>query len=272
MAPMRVLMCPPMYYGIQYEINRWMKRSRQSDHLLAHRQWRDLYLLLKDRLGVDVSLIVPKPGLPDMVFTANAGFVWDKNLLLSNFRHEVRRGEAAHFANWFAANGYTVFHLPLNSYFEGEGDLLMCGGVLFAGHPIRSSVASHANAADILQRQILSLRLIDPWFYHLDTCFCPLGRTAALYYPAAFDHDGLNLLRDHVHSLLAVSEEEARRFACNAVVVDNTIIMNDGCPNIRRDLEARGFSVFELSLSEFIKAGGSAKCLVLKIPHDDCRN
>lgn len=265
-------MCPPMYYGIEYEINLWMNRSRQSDHLLAQQQWGNLYRLLNERLRVEVSLIAPRPELQDMVFTANAGFVWGRKLILSNFRYDVRRGESAHVEKWFAAKQYEIIHLPREDYFEGEGDLLMCGDVLFAGHPIRSSLTSHRRAAEIIQRKIVSLKLIDRWFYHLDTCFCPLSRSAAIYYPAAFEADALDLLKDHVHTLIAVGEEEARRFACNAIVVEKNVVMNDGCPKIRCQLEAHGFSVFEVSLSEFIKAGGSAKCLVLKIPHDDSRN
>ena len=129
---MRLLMCPPLYYGIEYEINLWMNTNRPSDHGLAQQQWEKLYGVLKTHLNLDVSLIVPKPGLPDMVFTANAGFVWGRNLILSNLRYEVRRPESAHVEDWFAARGYNIFHLSLEDYFEGEGDLLRCGDVLFA--------------------------------------------------------------------------------------------------------------------------------------------
>src|SRR6266481_9493882 len=109
---MRVLMCPPSFYGIEYEINPWMSRNRQSDYLLAEKQWRALYQLLQDRLGVDVCLMEARPGLPDMVFTANAGLVWENKFIVSNFRYEVRRDEATHFENWFAARNYEIFHLP----------------------------------------------------------------------------------------------------------------------------------------------------------------
>jgi N-dimethylarginine dimethylaminohydrolase len=166
-----MLMCPPVYYGIEYEINPWMNRKYQSESRLAQRQWRALYQLLKSRLGVDVALTEPKPGLPDMVFTANAGFPSGNKFIVSNFRYAVRRGEAIQFENWFAAKNYEICHLPEMSYFEGEGDLLTCGEILFAGHPYRSSFVSHQRVAEILQRQIIPLRLINDWFYHLDTCF-----------------------------------------------------------------------------------------------------
>ena len=130
---MRVLMCPPSFYGIEYEINPWMSRNRQSDYLLAQKQWRALYQLLQDRLDVDVCLMEARPGLPDMVFTANAGLVWENKFIVSNFRYEVRRDEATHFENWFAARNYEIFHLPEQNHFVGEGDMILCGDLFFAG-------------------------------------------------------------------------------------------------------------------------------------------
>ena len=266
---MRVLMCPPVYYGIEYEINPWMSLSRESNFVSAVEQWGALYQILQQRLRVNVSLIEPRPGLPDMVFTANAGLVWKNNFIVSNFRHHVRQGEATYFENWFAARNYEIFHLAEQSYFEGEGDLLMCGDILFAGYPTRSSMVAHQRTAEIIEREIVSLRLTDDWFYHLDTCFCPLSSHEAIYYPAAFDTNALRRLENHIGTLLPVTEEEARRFACNSIVVEKNVIMNEGCPRTRRLLESSGYCVFEIPLTEFIKAGGSAKCLVLKVPHCD---
>jgi arginine dihydrolase len=260
-------MCPPVYYGIEYEINPWMSRGRQSNFALAMKQWQGLYQLLQHQLHMDVSLIEPRQGLPDMVFTANAGIVWKNRFIVSNFRYEVRRDEAPHFENWFADRNYEIFHLPEQNHFEGEGDLLMCGDLFFAGYPTRSSMIAHRRAAEIIECEIISLRLTSDWFYHLDTCFCPLNSHEAIYYPAAFDAPALRILENHIGTLHPVSEEEARRFACNAIVVKKNVIMNDGCPRIRSVLESLGFSVFEIPLTEFIKAGGSAKCLVLKVPH-----
>jgi N-dimethylarginine dimethylaminohydrolase len=264
---MRILMCPPAYYGIEYEINPWMSRSRPSDPIVAHEQWRALYELVQHRLGMEVLLMEARPGLPDMVFTANAGLVWENKFIVSNFRHQARRGEAAHFENWFAARNYEIVHLPARNHFEGEGDLLMCGDRFFAGYPNRSSILSHKKLAKIIEREVLPLKLINDWFYHLDTCFCPLSANQAICYPAAFDADSLSVLEKTIDGLIAVDEAEARRFACNAIVLEKNVIMNDGCPNIHDRLESLGFSVFELSFTEFIKAGGSAKCLVLKLPH-----
>jgi N-dimethylarginine dimethylaminohydrolase len=265
-------MCPPTYYGIEYEINPWMSRTRQSDSQLGQEQWSSLNEILRNRLTVEVSLVEPRTGLPDMVFTANAGLVWNKKFIASNFRHEVRRGEVQYFVDWFRVRGYEIFHLPQENFFEGEGDLLMHGDLFFAGYHIRSDILSHQRVAEILEHEVLSLELTSEWFYHLDTCFCPLGNGQALFYPPAFDAYGLKVLEEHIPTLIEVQQPEAKRFACNAIVVEKNLVMNDGCPDSRKKVESLGFSVYETPLSEFIKAGGSAKCLVLKVPHEEVFN
>jgi N-dimethylarginine dimethylaminohydrolase len=260
---MQLLMCSPSYYGIEYEINPWMKRSRQSDAALASRQWNELCRVLAEKLPAEIQLIDAVPKLPDMVFTANAGLVWQNKFIVSNFRHEVRRAEAAHFAQWFRARGFEIVYLPEKYYFEGEGDLLRCGELWFAGYHIRSDMMAHQKVAEIVDREILSLELTSGWFYHLDTCFCPLSDQTALFYPPAFDDYAKTVLEEHIPDLIPVPAQEAERFACNAVIGDKDVVMNTGCPLARKKLESRGFNVYETPLDEFLKAGGSAKCLTL---------
>jgi len=262
---MRLLMCPPDYYGIEYEINPWMSRNRQSSRRRAYKQWSDLQQILEHRLALGVNLIDPKPGLPDMVFCANAGLVWRCKFILSNFRHEFRRGEVQHYAEWFRNRGFEIIHVPEEYFFEGEGDLLRCGEVWFAGYHIRSDILAHQRVAEIIESEILSLELTNEWFYHLDTCFCPLDERHALFYPAAFDSYAREVLAERIPVLIPVSEQEAQRFACNAIVADKEIVMNEGCPEVRDQLESLGFTVYATPLDEFIKAGGSAKCLTLNI-------
>jgi N-dimethylarginine dimethylaminohydrolase len=262
---MQLLMCPPDYYGIEYEINPWMSRSHPSDLARAQQQWHALRRLLQEGLAVDVRLVEPQLGLPDMIFTANAGLVWQDKFIVSNFRHEVRRREAAHFEEWFRHQGFEIAHLPQKVSFEGEGDLLKCGDSWLAGYHFRSDIGAHQKIAEIIEQEILSLELTNEWFYHLDTCFCPLSEKQALFYPPAFDPYALRVLEDHIPHLIAVSAAEAARFACNAIVVDKNIVMNEGCPKVREQLEGIGFAVFVTPLSEFLKAGGSAKCLALII-------
>ncbi len=266
---MRLLMCPPLYYGIEPEDPR-IGRSRQGNPQTAQEQWRALYRLLEDNLDMEIVLLEPRAGLPDMVFTANAGLVWGNKFIAGNLRDEARRAEAPAFENWFQVRGYEIFHLPENNRFEGEGDLLLCGDRLLAGCRAPSAdAASHRKVAEILGRDVLSLRLADDWLYHLDACLCPLGPGQALFYPSAFDSEASKTLADSIGTLVAVPEDEARRFACNAIVVEKNVVMNDACPQTREQLRSLGFSVFETPLSEFAKAGGSAKCLVLKVPHQE---
>lgn len=258
-----ILMCPPKYYGIEYEINPWMSRSRGADPSLAKKQWENLYNILERKLGLKISLLEPQPGVPDLVFTANAGLVSGSVFIPSNFRYPQRQKESPFFRQWFEKQGYEIRPLPENLYFEGEGDALFVGENLFAGYRIRSDIQTHALLGEILQREVLSLELVDSKFYHLDTCFCPLGPEAAAYYPAAFDPYGQRVIKTDVALKLEVSTLEALRFACNAVVVEKKVVLNTGCPELKKNLQTLGYEVWETDLSEFIKAGGSAKCLVL---------
>lgn len=264
----RILMCPPDYYGIEYEINPWMSRSRGSAPERAHQQWQALHRTLT-ALGVTVELLTPQPGLPDLVFTANAGLVHGQRFFSSRFRHEVRARETPHFDAWFAAHGFTVEHLPENTFFEGAGDALFCGPSLFAGYRIRSDVHGHQWLGQALGKQVLPLELVDPHFYHLDTCFCPLAPGEAIWFPAAFDEYGRRVVQGHIPRLLAVTEPEAHRFGCNAVVVGKTVITNTGCHQLAADLRSWGYATVAVELDEFLKAGGSAKCLTLRLDGEE---
>ena len=264
----RILMCPPDYYGIEYEINPWMSRARGSTPEKARRQWGELYRTLCG-LGVTVDLLTPQPELPDLVFTANAGLVFGRRFFSSRFRYEVRARESPHFDRWFEEHGFTVEHLPEGVYFEGAGDALFCGPVLFAGYRIRSDVRGHQYIGKAINKLVLPLELVDPRFYHLDTCFCPLAPGEALYFPAAFDAYGQKVLASHIPRLLAVAEDEAQRFGCNAVVVGKTVVTNTGCPKLAADLTAWGYEPVAVKLDEFLKAGGSAKCLTLRLDGEE---
>ena len=264
----RILMCPPDFYGIEYEINPWMDRKVGSDPAEARRQWQALHDTLAG-LGASVELMDPVPGLPDLVFTANSGLIWGERFLSSRFRHGVRQGETPHYDAWFAARGFRVETLPARMYFEGAGDALFCGETLFAGYRFRSDARSHLWIGDHLGVPVLPLELVDPRFYHLDTCFCPLAAGAAIYYPGAFDDYGRSVLRDQIPTLIEVSAEEAVSFSCNAVVVGRSVALNVGAPKLARSLQDAGYSVHPLLLTEFIKAGGSAKCLTFRVDGEE---
>lgn len=261
-------MCPPDFYGIEYEINPWMRRDRQADHALAVRQWNNLKSLLEDA-GAEISLLDPIPRLPDLVFTANAAMIYRQQAILSRFRHEQRQPEEPIDQAWLEANGFEVLLAPTGAFFEGAGDALFCGDTLYAGYRLRSDAWGHQLIGKWLSCRVIPLELVDGYYYHLDTCFCPLTPEVAIYYPAAFDDYGRRALADAIPELIPVAEEEARRFACNAVVVGKRVVTNTGCPELLRDLAARGFEPQETPLDEFVKAGGSAKCLTLRLDGEE---
>jgi N-dimethylarginine dimethylaminohydrolase len=264
----RILMCPPDYYGIEYEINPWMSRARGSTPDKARQQWHNLHDTLVS-LGVQVELMTPLPGVPDLVFTANAGLVYGQRFFSSRFRHEVRARETPYFDAWFAAHDFVVETLPEGMFFEGAGDALFCGETLFAGYRIRSDINGHQYLGRILNRMALPLELVDPHFYHLDTCFCPLAPNQAIYFPGAFDGYGQKVIKTHIPRLLEVTDAEAARFACNAVVVGKTVILNAGSDQLAAGLEKWGYTCIALELGEFLKSGGSAKCLTLRLDGEE---
>ncbi len=261
-------MCPPDHYGIEYEINPWMNRRRQVDHQLAVAQWEALREILI-QTGATISLVNPVLGLPDLVFTANAAIVFRRSALLARFRHAQRQGEQPHYRSWFEDAGWTVQELPEAYFFEGAGDALFCGDTLFAGYRMRSDAMGHQWIGKQLGCRVIPMELVDPYYYHLDTCFCPLSANQALYFPGAFDVYGRMVLQEIVDELITVSEAEARQFACNAVVVGKTVVTNAGCDKLHRDLADRGFTPIAAPLDEFVKAGGSAKCLTLRLDGED---
>ena len=263
-----ILMCSPEFYGIEYEINPWMNCERQADHDLAQEQWRKLYDLLGS-LGVEVELVEPVRGLPDLVFTANAGMVFKQQVVLSRFRHPQRQGEEPVFRAWFESHRFSVVTLPPAHFFEGAGDALFCGETLFGGYHIRSDAIAQQEVGQLIQRRALPLELVDPYYYHLDTCFCPVDRETAIYYPGAFDDYGRQVLQAEIPRLIEVDESEARSFACNAVVVGSSVVTNTGCPGLHAELRAAGLKPIETPLSEFVKAGGSAKCLTLRLDGEE---
>jgi N-dimethylarginine dimethylaminohydrolase len=263
-----ILMCPPDYYGIEYEINLWMNRERQADRALAQQQWTALRDLLQS-LGATISLLEPVAGLPDLVFTANAAMVYHREAILARFRYWQRQGEEPFNEAWLKANGFTVRHLPKEMFFEGAGDALFCGETLFAGYRFRSDARAMQEVGAMLNCRVIPMELVDGYYYHLDTCFCPLSAAEAIYFPGAFDDYGKLALKAHVPKLLEVREEEARRFACNAVVVGKDVVTNTGCPRLHEQLREIGYTPHETPLDEFVKAGGSAKCLTLRLDGEE---
>jgi len=262
-------MCAPDFFTVDYAINPWMVAGEGAVSTeLARTQWKTLH----DALAkvAEVALLQPVDGLPDMVFTANAGVVYGKRAIVSRFEFDERRGEEAHFRNWFESNGFEVVDWPEELIFEGAGDALAdrSGAWVWAGYGQRTEKAAHEELAKFYpDRELLSMRLVDPRFYHIDTCLQPLEGGYLLYYPDAFEDAGRAEIERRIPAdkRIAVTTEEAAAFACNAINLDEHIALNQPSERLTDELKAAGFEVTSLNLSEFLKSGGSSKCLVLRL-------
>ncbi len=262
------LMCPPTLYNVDYVINPWMAGNvHASSRTRASQQWQRLYEAVS-RVA-NVELIEPEQGSPDMVFTANAGLALNGIVAISSFFHPERQGEERHFRRWFQQAGYALVNIPRTTPFEGEGDALFSsdGHRLWVGHGPRTAASSLRALREAWGVPVAALHLIDPRFYHLDTCFAPLEGGYIMYFPDAFDHFSLHSIESFYspEKRIIVREADAVSFACNAINVGQTIIVNNISSSLSAQLEQSGFDVVQVELTEFLKAGGAAKCLVMKI-------
>ena len=264
----RYLMCPPEFFQVDYVINPWMEGNiDRANGALAAEQWHHLHLILAGQGKIE--LISPLAGSPDMVFTANAGLVLGDLAVLSRFMHQERQSEEPHFREWFQQHGFRVHELPKDLPFEGAGDAILerVRPLLWAGYGFRTELDTHALLAELLSVEVVSLRLIDKRFYHLDTCFCPLERGFLIYYPPAFDARS-NAQIEHrfpTEKRIVLDETDAVHFAANAVNIGETLVLHRASDALKTQLSAAGFQVFEAPLTEFIKSGGAARCLTLRL-------
>lgn len=262
------LMCAPQWYGVDYVINPWMAGNlHRSSRDRAFAQWRSLHEAL--RRVADVRLLQPRAGSPDMVFVAHTALVQDGVAAISSFAHPQRQAEEQPLRTWFREAGFLLWDTPRQTAFEGEGDALFdeAGHQLWAAHGVRTCHHAHSHIAAAWHVPVQSLHLVDPRFYHLDLCFAPLCGGYLLYYPAAFDPASLARIEAAfpADKRIAVSEREATCFACNVINIGRHIIASALSPDLHQRLERRGFGVTEVDLSEFLRGGGSAKSLALRL-------
>jgi len=262
-TPRSYLMCPPKYFAVTYAINPWMRPEFPVDAGLALRQWNALRVTYAS-LGHSVSTIEPVAGLPDMVFAANGATVIDGTVLGVRFRHPERAGEAAAYQSWFRSQGYAEVHEPAFVN-EGEGDILVAGDTVLAGYGFRSDEAAAGELSAVFGRRVVSLRLVDPRFYHLDTALCVLDASTAMYYPAAFDDAGRASLASLFDELIEAKDEDAEALGLNAVSDGRHVVLARQATELARSLAARGFEPVPVDMSELLKAGGGAKCCTLEL-------
>ncbi len=265
---MRILVCPPDHFDVDYVINPWMEgQAGRVDFARARTQWDTLF---EDVARVaDLEIVAPRSGSPDMCFTANAALIEGRRALPARFRMPERSAEEVHFSDWLSSAGFEIEALAGPSAFEGEGDALFQPGeaLIWAGYGVRTALETHQDLSRIFAVEVVSLRLVDQHFYHLDTCFAPLPDGRLLYYPAAFDERSRLAIASRIPAdrRIAVSEVDAMNFACNALTVGDRIFMNAASDSLRRELAHWGFDVRVHSVDEFLKAGGGVKCLSLQL-------
>jgi len=264
------LMCEPQFYNVEYIINPWMKGNVGCViRSVAFQQWKSLHEIIL-LLG-EISLIPPIYGLPDMAFAANGGLAYESTFIPSRYRYPQRRPETPYFKEWFRERHFHVAELRSGATFEGEGDALFQPGrpLLWGGYGPRTSLAAYRDLARMFEIEVVPLHLIDERFYHLDTCFCPLPEDHLIYYPKAFDCESLDAIQSRIptNNRFEVSDADALNFACNAVDLGNRFITNFAGEDLCRKLKSWGFEVTVCPMSEFIRAGGSAKCLVMRLNH-----
>lgn len=256
----RVLLCRPTHFNVEYIINPHMKPyTVEPDKALT--EWKSLVSTLKS-LGIKVETIDQEMDVPDMVFAVDQGIVRDGSVLLANFRFVQRQKERIYYREWFRENGFHLRALSNIYPFEG-GDTHFFGDMLFVGTGFRASVSSCEELAVKLEIDVIPLRLVDPYFYHLDMCFLPINCTTAFYYPAAFSKSSQNLIKRLVPNLYELSKEAVDAYAANSFVSGNDIIVSAGIPrSFHKDLKKLGLKVHEVSIDEFKKAGGGIRCLI----------
>ena len=267
----RYLMCRPEHFTVSYRINPWMEPAKPTDTAKALAQWQTLYDTYV-ALGHEVELIDPVPGLPDMVYTANGGFIVDGRALGVRFRVDERRGEERPFMDWFAAHGFDVVE-PV-SVQEGEGDFLLVGDTILAGTGFRSTGDSHAEVAGVFGREVVSLRLIDPRFYHLDTAISVLDPVAGpggveraniAYLPSAFDDASRRILQERYPDAILVSDADGAVFGLNSASDGDNVFISPRATGFEAQLRERGYHPVLVDLSELLLGGGGIKCCTLEL-------
>ncbi|MHB1329887.1 MAG: dimethylargininase [Gemmatimonadales bacterium] len=257
-----ILMCRPDYFTVNYRINPWMHPEQPTDTALAVSQWEVLYQTYLE-LGFDVHLIDPIDGLPDMVYAANGGFVIDGKAYGASFRHPQRQAEGPAYMDWFRANGFDV-HEP-KFVNEGEGDFLLVGDLILAGTGFRSSTDSHRELAELSGREVVSLELSNPNFYHVDTAIAKLDETNIAYLESAFSAASLAELRTRFPDAIIATEEDAAVLGLNSYSDDYNVVISSRAKDFERQLRERGYNPIGVDLSELLLGGGGVKCCTLEL-------
>ena len=257
-------MCPADFFGIEYEINAWMHEDNQVNRAVAVEQWQKLHDIYSKQLGWKVDLIDPVKHLPDMVFATDCCLIKDGHILLSRFRYPERQPESAHYEQWFRAHSYTDIKQATH-FFEGGGDNLFCGDKILAGHGFRSAPEAADEIHEFFGLEVVPLKIVDPYFYHLDTSLAVLSDDTVAFYPDALDKASQKRLRAAIPNVIEATLEEAQSFGLNAVSDGQTIITSNESESLLQKYRDAGFQVIGTPILEFRKSGGGVKCMTLDL-------
>lgn len=256
------VMTAPRFFAVDYAINPWMDTTSPTDVDMATAQWeylRDTYR----RLGHTVDLVDPEPGLPDMVYAANGGLVVNDKAIVATFKYPQRAGESVAYAAWMSAKGYPPVHTRHVN--EGQGDLLVAGEIVLAGTGFRTDARAHTEIAGILGMPVVSLELVNPCFYHLDTALAVLDDTTIAYYPPAFTGTSCAELEALFPDAIVVGSADAYVLGLNVVSDGYHVVHPAAALGFAEQLYHAGFEPIGVDMSELLKGGGSVKCCTMEV-------
>lgn len=258
----RILLCPPDFYDIEYEINPWMHTDNGVDHKKSQQEYKSVKETFI-KLGVEIHEIKQIKGLPDMVYTANSGQVVGNTFIVANFRYKERQGESKAFQDYFEKEfNFKTVALPDGVYFEGQGDLLNDGIRYFFGWGKRSSYEALKHLEKLLDKPVYAFETVNPYYYHLDTCFAPLTDKIVIINQRSFKADDLKKIHELFPTVIETSEADNDVLACNLVHIGRNIVVNGNITNnLKETLKSHGYTVHGVETAEYIKGGGSAKCI-----------
>ena len=256
------VMTPPTFFAVEYAINPWMDTSTSVDTHVAMNQWESLRQTYKE-LGHTVELVEPVAGLPDMVYAANGGLLVNGKAVVARFAYPQRAGESAAYAEWMSRHGFR----PIETRYvnEGQGDLLVVGSIVLAGYGFRTDRSAHGEIAGAVEMPVVSLELVDPRFYHLDTALAVLDDTTIAYYPPAFSDESRTRLLEFFPDAIEVATTDAYVLGLNAVSDGRNVVHPAAATGFAEQLSDAGFVPIGVDLSELLKGGGSIKCCTLEV-------
>jgi N-dimethylarginine dimethylaminohydrolase len=261
----KILMCPPNYFDVEYEINPWMDRNNKVSRtavLNTYRSVKETY----EGFGLQVWEITPEKGLPDMVFTANIGYAEGNRFVKANLKHEERRKESKLAADFFKMKGFEILTVPEDIFFEGEGDIIRSDNKYFLGWGKRTDPKAKKYLDDYFQVEFTDLELVDPYYYHLDTCFAPLNDDIVVINRRSFTDEALKKIERSFPKIIDTNEQDNKVLACNLVVVGDNVVIGKGIsPELSNKIKDEGFQVIEIDMTEYMKGGGSVKCITQEI-------